>query len=313
MSVSLTQVRRALAQELGQFAVGTATGGTTTTVVSPALFASTVLEADAFANAWVFFPAGTGIRQRRITLAGLAPLTGTVTLDGILGFTPAVGATFEVHALLPASRTTDSAIETTTVIGLNEIITIALRHLLIPDRVLLSLANGIYDYGLTAWWWLDRASRLTDVLEPNVSGTTRESTWRDWSFRESASGPSLHLRQPYRFTSGSHSLELAVARPADSKIKRAGVWTDVASSAPGLLAETDEAFPDLNAIVDVALAYCYRALRDTRTGSAAERYHALFESQWAKAQRVYGFDRSVPMAETATPAPTTAPAAPAAA
>jgi hypothetical protein len=296
VSYSLAQIRRALAQMLGGFANGTVLGGSNVApnakVISPALLQGTINEPDAYAGAWVYFPAMTGTRQQRVLHNGLDPATGTLTLEGILGGVPTLGDQFEIHTHLPATRMTSIGIETSPIPGLHEIINEALRLILIPDTLTISVVDGIYDLQFPGYaWWLDRPSRLLDVRELNVSGTTRTSTWRRWQFRPSATAPVLHVEPPFRTPAGS-SVELAVVRPADSKVAVGGAWTDALVGAPGLRSETDGAYPDLNAITTIALALCYRTLRDIRAGSERAVYGALYEQQLASARLVHGYDHS---------------------
>lgn len=265
----LTNARRAVAAELGPFGVYSASGGSTTTAISGNAFSSSELPTDALAYAWVFVPSISGIRQRRITATGLNGSTGTITLDAALGTAIANGTTFEILTRLPAAREQSAGVGQAWLLGVHEAINLALRHCLIEDYISLTLVNGQYDYSLTPAW-LDRPSRLVDVLQPNVLGTTYVSTQRTYEMRKDGSSQSLHFRQPFRISSGSYTLSLKVKRPADTLI--AG-----ADSTVGLVAETDYCELDLNTIVLGALVFCYDALRKSRQGADRAKHQGLYE------------------------------------
>jgi hypothetical protein len=288
VSTTLVAARRKLAQELGGFGVFTATGGSSTTLVCAAAFQSTELPASNLAYAWVYVPGGTGAKQRRVKAGGLDPATGTITVDAAFGASIANGTVFELHSRLPAVREPVADQGVANVLGVQECLNLALRHILVEDDTLsLALVNLQRDYSLSSWAWLDRAERLLQVREPTADGAAYEPIWRTYEFREGVAGNTLHFPRPYRFSSGSYSVKLVALRPGDTKIKVGGVWGD---STTGYANETDEAGPDLNALVTVGKAFAYQTLRDARRGT--DKYAALY-AQWVQmARMVRGYDHS---------------------
>lgn len=287
---TLTNYRRALGQELGGFGVYTATGGTTTTLVCASAFRSTELPADHLAYAWIYLPgvaSASDPRQRRVKKDGLTPGTGTITVEDAFGAAVTAGIVFEVSARLPLTREPSAAASgVTTEMGLNECINLGLRHLLIrDDSPTLSLVNGQRDYSVSGIAYLDRASRLEDVRQLSPLGTDYVSTWRPFEFRESAAGNVLRFPKPFRFSSGSYSVKLVTLRPASTRINDA-------DSTVGLTAESDTAEPDTNDVVTVALAYAYRALRDSRRGVDRAKYAGLYETQVQAARDLRNYDHT---------------------
>ena len=281
--------RRALAQEIGRYGSFTAVGGSTSTLICPTAFQSTELPTSALANAWIFLPAEDGARQRRVKADGLDASTGTITVDAAFGSAVASGDNFEVHGRLPAERQVTDSIGAAPIMGLKECLNAALRHLLVPDDGLsLSLVHLARDYSLSSWPWLDRKERLVDVREPNADGRTYRPLSRYWELREGVAENTLHIPQPYRITSGSHSLRLVALRPADTKIAVAGTWGD---STAGLVNETDQFGPDLNAVVTVALVFAYKALW-ARGGPMKATYARLYAAQLREARKVRNYDLS---------------------
>lgn len=290
LSTRLDTARRKLGQELGPYGVFTASGGSTTTLHSNALFQSSELPADFQAYVWAYVPTSAQPRLRRIKRDGLDAAAGILTVDGIFGTPVSAGMVFELSSKLPPAREPVANIGEATWLGLNEAANLALRHILVPDDALeLALVTNQRDYSLSTWSWLDREDRLVDVRQLDALGTTYVPTPHTWEFREGARGSTLRLLQPFRFSSGAYSVKLDVLRPADTLIKVGGTWGD---STVGLVNESDEAGADLNQIIPVALAFCYRALRDRSRGLSANTYATLYERQVREARRVRNYDHT---------------------
>lgn len=281
---TLTVYRRKLAEMLGHPPPFTASSGSTSTLVSVAPFKSTLLPVTAFQQAWVFVPGGTGVRQRRI--ASIAPGTGTITLDDVLGGAVGTGTAFEIHPRMPAIGENLTSESEATTVSQHQCLNMALRHILVPDdSQTITLINGQRDYSVSGIVGLDRPGRLLDVRQPDALGTSYISTPKLYEFRESGAGNTLHFPAPFRFPSGSYTLKLVVERPADTLISGA-------TSTVGLVNESDTAVPDVNAVATLALAFAYRALREARTGGARARWDALYEAQIRAGRRVKGYDHS---------------------
>jgi hypothetical protein len=287
------KLRRMLAQEIGPFGAFTASNGVASfdEAVCPGAFDSTELASTAFAYQWFYRNGSTDVAQRRIKGAGLTvgtdnPGQKVIKLDGPLGTAIEAGTTFELFGRLPAT-TTQTAGGTTVIMGLLECLNAALHHILVPDLITLPLVSGRCDYVLEPAW-LDRASRLVEVRAPDVRGTKRIPSWRTWRIDEQVDGPILHVDAPWTFTSGAPALELRVLRPAWTRIKVADTWVD---STVGLHNDADECGSDETAIVTVAKAFAYQALRESRAGGDRARYDMLYERQVQLARAVRGYDK----------------------
>lgn len=284
---TLTVYRQKLAEALGgAFGVFTATGGSNTTLVCPGAFAESILPTSALAYAWIYVPGATFPKQRRVTATGLNAGSGTITVDGAFGAPVANGSVFEVHGLFPAMREASADSGMTSRPGLRELINQALRMILVPDVLSITLQTNQRDYALGAYPWLDRPERIVALREPNLDATTTRPSWRHWELREDVDGQILHVPQPWRFSSGSYVASLQVLRPADTKIRASGVWGD---STVGLVNDPDEAGPDIQAVVTVAAALAYRWLA-ARGGARAAAYGALYEATMATAAKIRYFD-----------------------
>jgi len=130
-------------------------------------------------------------------------------------------------------------------------------------------------------------------------------TWRDWELIEDVDGYILRFRQAFTFSSGNPTVELDTRRPSDTLVRvSGGAWT---ASTVGLVNETDEIGPDLNALIACAKPFAYQALRESRVGSARARYEALYQQAIVEARRAYGYDHSNDIDPT-VPAERAAPA-----
>lgn len=281
--IALSAARPAFGRELGPYGVYTASSGSTTTAVVAAAFQSSELPTDSQAYTWVLSPAATAPRQRRVTLNGLTPGSGTLTFDAALGTAVGAGTVIELSPLLPPIHESSANVGAAGYLSLHGCLNLGLRHLLIPHTILLPLVSGQHDYDLSSYTFLDSPARLTDVWEPNALGTNTRPTRKTWAFVESADGHQLQFEQPYRFSTGSYNLELHTLRPADTWITVSGVAAD---STVGLLNESDETVVDLNTLIRAAKPFAYRALRDKSSGSMKATYEALRQEALDDARKI---------------------------
>lgn len=275
MSTSFTTARQTLGRELGWYYIDLVSSATASIVSTSYGLLSSVLPTDHVAYAWLFAPSVSAPKVKRVTLTGLDPTTGALTLEGSLGSAPAQSSVIEISPLLPPVH---ASLGESFSMSLQECLNRGASHLLIKDDALsLSLVNLQRSYGLVSSWpWLDRASRLEDVRQLDVLGTSYVSTHRRWEVREGAEGASLFFPAPYRFSSGSYTNRLVAWRPGDTKIKVGGAWGE---STVGLVNETDETAVPLPALICAAKVFAYQALRER--GSSADRaiYDELYERQ----------------------------------
>jgi hypothetical protein len=288
----LVTYRRRLGQELGRFGVFTAQGGSTTTAICTTAFASSVLPTDNQAYVWFYVPTAVVPRLKQVTLAGLDSTTGTLTFSGDLGTAVANGTVFELSAGLPPAREGGASnLGMADQIGLNECINLALDHILIEDdSPTLTLADGQYDYAVSATWpWLDRPERLLDVRVLNAIGTTYKSTEKTWELRGGPGTRVLHFFEPFSIPSGTFSAKLVTRRPAKTRIAVSSVW---GNSTVGLVNESDQAEPDVQTVIDTAKVFAYESMRNYTRGTAAERYAALYERQLAMVRQLPSYDQT---------------------
>lgn len=276
MSTTLTIARRALGFEVGGYTYVTASGGSTTTAIASPVFRSSELPTTAFAYTWLFNPAGTEPRQRRVTKTGLDPTTNyQVTLEAPLGSAVGNGTVVELSSLVPPI-----GLGTTIATGLHEALNAAARHILVPYNSSVTLVDGQYAYTLPSW--LDRPSRLRSVLYAGPNTGKLYDSWRPYRIFQSGDSLTLHFDAPFRIRSGSFSFIVEGVRPAFSLINSA-------DSTVGLSVESDTIDVELNDLVTVALLFVYRGLRDARHGDQRDHYAKLAETQLALARGVDGF------------------------
>lgn len=279
MTVTLTAARRELGRRIGRYGVFTATGGSTTTLISASALLGSALPTDARAYSYVFVPGGTAPRQSRVTATGLDPATGTLTVDGAFGAAVANGTVFEVSPKLPPISDAEEMGP-----SLHDCLNQALQHLLVRHDIQRLLAPDTNDFSI-AQDWLDRPERLLDVRTPNATGATALPSWRTWELREDAGGTVLHFSDPFRYSSGTYYATLVTLRPAHT-------WINDADSTVGFSAEADTADVQLQDLIDVALVFAFDALRKSRSGAATGRYQELYETQVGIARKARGYDRT---------------------
>jgi hypothetical protein len=286
---TLATYRRRLGAELGGYYVGTGGVGGTSTVIGNLWtpFRSTALPSTHLAYWWAYVPELPWPNLRRVTKNGLDPATGSVTVDDSFSNAVANGAIVELSSRLPPTSVTATGVGETLKPSLNDCVNLALPHILIPDDqyVTVQLSDGVRDYSLSTWPWLDRAERLVDVRHLDAANGSFVSTWKTWELRETAAGNSLWFREPPRTPSGTYGVRLVVLRPAHTLIS-------AGDSTVGLVNDTDTATPDLEQVTPGALAYAYRALRDRTRGPSADRFAALYEAQVREFRRVRNYDHS---------------------
>ena len=265
--------------------------GTVTTAVAALLVNSTAnASTSLYVGKWIYHDPNR--EQRRVTV--YAPTTGTVTVAPAWT-APAPPDQVEMTSLFPSNNEIGSDDDYRTLINR------ALRRLLVPDRVALSITTG-EEYATTTWPWLDRPDRLVRVLEPPPVGTRAiDSSWRGWSLTLDAQTPVLEVDVPFLTATGSITLE--VLRPANTWIKTGATWAETPVSS-GLLNDTDEAIPGIEDVLPVALMEAYRALVNRSPGRPNGNWSKLFADARTEARKTRYYDitserQDEPVAETA--------------
>lgn len=281
---TLTQARRAILEGLGRGGVYTSTGAGSTSTVVCSTFKSTELPTDHLAYAWLHVPSASSPRQRRVKQTGLAPGTGTITVDDVFGSSIGSAIDFELSPLLPPI---DGGVKGMAM-SLNQCANEAARHLCFQDEISVTITTNA-TLSLTTWAsWLDRAERLVAILEPSPFGEAPiDASWREIEFDRDAEAPTLRIKR--RFGVATGTLTLKVLRPADSWIAVGGTW---AESTVGLVNESDIAKPDLRHFREAGLVFAYQTLADARSGPRREEYRRKYEQQLALARTLPFWDHT---------------------
>lgn len=249
MSSSFQLLRRMLADQIEPRSWGnasTTSAGTTTTLISTQ-FMLTGGDGDALDAGWVYWTAGSLIGQQRpIRRGGLDIATGTITVGTAFTASTPNNTDFEVHLRYPVVRAAGSRLTP----GYREIINDALRRLWFRDDISVSGVTGqvryLLDTATYSWLADDPGRRILDVMAPLESDNVKRPSSCRWRIDDEAEAPALV------FESGGYNTGetffLRCARPANTRIKSSGTWTDVtpAASVFGLIVDTDEthALPD---------------------------------------------------------------------
>lgn len=247
MPTSFARLRRLIAGEIEPRSHGT---GTSTSTGGPTIVSSTNFRMDAgddraLDGGWLYWTSGALLGEERpIIAAGLAASTGDIGMANPYSSTTPSGATFEVHLRYPVK----SSYGTIWTNGYLEMINDALGRLWFEDWLSVAGVSGQARYLLdiaTYPWLADRPKdRIFGVYGPRdaTSNVRRESS-AVWHIDDDAEAPEL-IFDSGGFNTGD-TFFLKVARPCNTRIKIAGVWTDVSESSLnngyfGLAADSDE-------------------------------------------------------------------------
>lgn len=236
-------------------------------IISSALIDSSV-GADRYKDAFVY-GLGTGSstvlagQQRVIRQGGFDKATGTLSVTRDFASAPASGHDWALLERYPVIRQDKQP-------GLRDFINHALREIAVTDFITISTVADQVNYSLptTTNWWIADAGRIVDIW--TVPADAKEKARNEDNIERihiDGETPILVLRRAYGATPASFQLE--VRRPANSRLKQSGTWTDQASPIAGLAADADEAMPSITDVVTVALCHAYRNILEQP--SLAER------------------------------------------
>ncbi len=283
MPISFKQVRRDLADiiEPRSWGVGTttATGATNTVVCSD--FALSRGDQSGYESGWIYFTSGAlAGQQRPIRRAGLDVSTGTFTVATDFTATTPSGAEFEVHLRYPVKR----AAGTPTIAGYLEMVNNACERLWTQDDIAVAAVDNQTRYLLdtTTYPFLAETERVLDVIDQLDSDNIKNPTRQIWRLDDDAEVPALYLTAPYNAASGSFYLR--VARPANTRVKISGVWTEVTPSALnggqfGMAADADEVHARRRDILALAITESMNHL-----GMAQPMYQA---DEWERRRKYW--------------------------
>lgn len=288
MSTSFAALRQLISGEIEprSWGKGTSTGTGGTTIVSSTNFRMDAGDDHALDGGWLYWTSGALLGEERpIIAAGLAASTGDISIANPFSATTPSGATFEVHLRYPVK----SSFGTIWTNGYLEMVNDALGRLWFEDWLSVTGVSGQTRYLLdvaTYPWLADRPKdRVFDIYGPrDAVSNVRRSTSYHWHIDDDAEAPELV------FDSGGYNtgdtFYLKVARPCNTRIKIAGVWTDVSSSALnsgyyGLAADSDETHAIGSHVLAMVVSASMNALGMRQPAIDADRWEAR-RRYWAQ-------------------------------
>jgi hypothetical protein len=261
-----TSIWQSLAQALGdQWTTFTATtaSSSTTTVVCEDLADSTVGN-DRYGEYYLYPMDGDFEGQQRVVLrTGFAKDTGTLSLSRAYASNPEDAVTYALTKRF-------GVIKEGTWPGLRDFVNEALREMDAHDFISVTGATGQPRYTLptATHWWITDAERIINVWQPYPESTDRRRVDpQHWDLIYDGENVVLQLSSGY---SDADTFELEVWRPANSRLKLNGVWSDQSNPMAGLALGDDEAIPNLKLVTTCALANAYMAILES-PGLAEQR------------------------------------------
>jgi hypothetical protein len=193
----------------------------------------------------------------------------------------------------------------------------ALQMIVVPDQITIAIVPGQQAYSLATWQkWLDREERfgwppLPDgtpqprMWEPSpTGGSPTPADWRRPHLRLDADVPFVEIDVP--FVAGTTgSMVLNVMRPANTWVRVSGTWGESAND--GLVGDTDEARPSVEAVVKVGRWIAIQTLAARGVTDATGRWSDKIADARAEAMGVKYFDRT--QMATLVPPPAAPPGA----
>lgn len=245
MTTTLQAYRRALSQELGRYAVFSTSAVATGFDAARQVISGYLRDDDEgsgssmYDDGWVYVASNAADDQhRQVIRGGFRGDLGLLRLDRPFASALATPIVVEYHEHFPASTAEG-------VIGLNQLVGLALRDLWAPDALAVP-TTGAESYVLPVWmddpWYLD------GLLDPPLA-TGLEPRPRDlpWGVRYEGATPRLWVRPP---VATSFSMTALLRRPANTLINGA-------ESTVGLVLDTDYALPPTSDVVAVGAMHAY--------------------------------------------------------
>ena len=247
-----------LADDLGEQQTFTSTALSVdgVTVTSSALIGSSV-GSDRYAHYHLYALDGALVGQQRlVTRGGFAPTTGALTLSRAFGSNPASGVNW---ALIDKRF---GVIRQDKKPGMRDFINRALRELAVEDTITITAVADQLRYSLptSTNWWIHEPGRMLRVVSIPANANEQERTLDVIdAFINDGETPILQLTRAF---AAGETFGLKVKRPANSRLKISGTWTDQSSPRAGLTLDAEEALAPITDVVTVALAHAYNALEN---------------------------------------------------
>lgn len=246
-------------------------------IIASALIDSTPNVSSRYSGAWIYGVADgnpdtlLGV-QRQLRQLPLDASTGTLYVTRAFASAPASGSGWEMYFRFPAIRDDASGRD-----GYRELINEALRLMVVPDVITVTGVTDQtkYTLDLTTHPWLREPGRIVNVKRPTPNANDLERI-DPQSWRLIPDGEALILQLPSPYATGD-TFKLEVLRPANSRLKQSGTWTDQSSLTAGLSLDTDEAIPSINDVVAVARELAFAEMQ-RNTPEAEARFWAAKEA-----------------------------------
>jgi hypothetical protein len=270
---------REVAAELGGFGEFTTTGaGTTSTAVVGALAVSTLLQSTSLTEMFLWqIDGANALEQRYVANGGLDTTTGTIQVAPVMGSAIATSVNVWVAGRVPFIKMGFRE-------GVRECIARAHRKLWVRHRMPITAVTGqaIYTWNRTTYWWM-KPDSILEIYDPQSDATVplRETRHR-WHYDEDAELPAIVFPDGAPWNTGE-TPSMLVQRPASSRFKVSGIWTDQAEETAGVLpmmtALASESLANLDEVKAGALAYAYAELAKWTEGKESLEWRAL-QLQW---------------------------------
>lgn len=246
----------ALAAETGEFAPFVTTGlGTTTTLVCSAL-ANSNLEATSLSTFAVLIEDGNNAGEMRwVTPTGLSRATGTITVSG--AFTNAVASGVHVSLygrMAPLTQLTGPSYQ--------KALNLTLKRAWAEDDISLTGVSNQKHYTIdqAVYPWFTSEDRIIAIYHTRQQADDRLRALARWQWEWVSDGSSRQIYVGGAPWKTGEVGTVKVYRPANSILKRSGVWTDQTSQDAGYVALADESLLDLNDQAIIGAYYVYKLL-----------------------------------------------------
>lgn len=272
---SLRNMRRMLGRRLqGSVHVVTTTADGTlagTSLISLSGLANQ-MDPNRFRQWWIMPTDGVSAGQvRHVGEQGLNPSSGELSIQPAFTTQIVRGTQVELHRLLPPT-------EMDGFIGLKECLNLALAECWALDRLQLTGLDNTVTYDLQFGDWMDPQA-VNEFYGPSQGRGWLDAPWGGWDSRRDGSSILLDTAPGF---GAADTMSVQLTRPADTMIKRAGVWCD---NQQGFVDDDDECLLQPEFLVQVALAHAYDVLAGVSTGAAAARWAVKADNQRAVANK----------------------------
>jgi hypothetical protein len=283
MSVSLLALLHAVAEKMSAYGPFTTTAAATDSdyLVSSSFVNSNLTGTDLEAGHILIESGALAGEQAQVRGgSGVVKATGVVNLAQDLSGNVGDAIDFGYYGRFPAFRTGTRR-------GWRELINEALARIPVRDRVSLTATSDLKHYpidpALYPWW-----NKPDDVIAVYHPVTTADDVARSyagqWYWEDD--GETRYLVLPGAPWRTGENPTVTVYRPANSRLKINGVWTDQTDETAGLIDLDDETLANVGDVVTVTRAYAYRDLADLKApGQTVAEWMRKAEQWEAKAVR----------------------------